>query len=85
MNINVMDVLLEIIKKYYKQSSDIEINKNTKIKTLKFDSISFIRIIVEIEERLNIQFDDDFLLIEKYEILGDLEKYVLQKLNDSRT
>ncbi|NMM55490.1 acyl carrier protein [Paenibacillus aquistagni] len=82
MNTNVIDFVVETIKKFHNKS-EIEMNKNTKLDSLAIDSISFIRIIVEIEETLNIQFDDDFLMIEQYKTIGDLEEYLARKIDEA--
>ncbi|MNW49001.1 Phosphopantetheine attachment site [compost metagenome] len=80
MNINVMEFLEETIKKYGKTKKEIDLNQNTELDSLNIDSISFIKIVVHIEEVLNIQFDDDFLLKEQFETIGDLEQYLLNKM-----
>ena len=50
------------------------------IREIGMDSISFIRIIVELEELYDIEFDDEKLSHSDYETIGQVYKYVLDKV-----
>lgn len=47
-----------------------------------FDSMQFISMIVEIEEALNITIDDDYLLLEHFSSFVNIEKTLLNILDE---
>lgn len=48
----------------------------TKISDLTLDSLSFVTLIVELENEFNIEFNDDSLILQKYVNLGTLYEEV---------
>ncbi|ACL76837.1 acyl carrier protein [Ruminiclostridium cellulolyticum] len=46
------------------------------------DSVNFIEIIIGLEDKLNIVFDDEELLLDNLNTLKKLEKVISQKLED---
>lgn len=75
-----MDVskkLCEIIKK---SSSIVEVNPTNKFCDMGINSLDFIRIIVEIEEHFNIEFDEDFLNKEKFSTVFDMVCYINKQI-----
>ncbi|WP_158081644.1 acyl carrier protein [Paenibacillus selenitireducens] len=44
------------------------------------DSVTFIKIIVEIEKTYGIEFDDDKLLLSEFPSIGSLINYVVSKI-----
>lgn len=71
--IKILNNLLEI---------EICIEPNMKISELGLDSIQFITCVVEIEEHFDITFDDDYMLLDKYESLNDFIVYIEFKTNE---
>jgi len=49
----------------------------TKFVDMNIDSITFIKLIVNIENEFEIEFEDEALLVEKYETIEDMHNYVL--------
>ena len=62
--------------------TEICIDPNMKITELGMDSIQFITIVVEMEEQYNIVFDDDYMLLDKYDTIADFVEYIERKTND---
>ena len=72
---NIRDVLLELIT-----DLGIEVDENGKICDI--DSITFVSLIVRIEETFNIIFPDEFLLIEMVGDIRCLVTVIEQQLDD---
>lgn len=58
---------------------DEEITIDTYISYLSLDSLSFISIIVEIENTFNIEFDIETLDIKTWNTVGDIIEYVMRE------
>lgn len=56
---------------------------DTPIKSLQLNSISFIRIIVEIEEKYDIEFEDDMLNPENIIYISDICDYIIHEIQAS--
>jgi acyl carrier protein len=69
-----MEKLLKIICDICELSN---VTLDTKLLELDLDSITFIRLVVNVESELKIEFDDDALSIDKYETLKDLNDYIV--------
>lgn len=52
------------------------IGLDTTFQEIELESITFINIVVEIEDHFEIEFDDENMLISKYQTVGDLVNYV---------
>ena len=61
---------------------DENITENSKLEDLSMDSLSFVRAIVEVEQKFNIEFDIDQAEISYWEKIGDILKFVESKLNE---
>lgn len=59
-----------------------DITINSEIDCLGFTSISFIKIIVELEKNFNFEFDDEMLQYTKFNNIKSIIDYVEFKLND---
>lgn len=57
------------------------ITKNSKIKELSLDSLSFVQIIVNLEREFCIEFDDEKLNINLYTTVGELMEAVEETVN----
>ena len=55
--------------------------KEQQLINLGLNSISFIKMVVKIESEFDIQYDDEMLLIDKLNTLGDLSKYIQSKID----
>lgn len=70
------DKIIDIIKGECALDEDITID--TYISDLSLDSLSFIRIIVEIENTFNIEFDIETLDKKAWNTVGDIIEYVMR-------
>ena len=68
--------IISIIKEFCALKEDITID--TQISDLSLDSLSFISIIVEIENLYNIEFDIETLDIKTWNTVGDIIEYVMR-------
>lgn len=59
-----------------------KLSMNDTIHDIGIDSISFIQIVVELEELYDFEFDDEKLLYSDYETIGQVYKYVLNKTQE---
>lgn len=46
------------------------------------NSLYFVKLVVRLEEKLHIEFDDDYLDIKKFKTFHDLADYVLKKVSN---
>jgi acyl carrier protein len=67
--------LLQIISENSGQES-LKISMDTKIDDVGLSSISFIKMIVDIEEEFNIEFDDESLEFSKFDVIKDFVDYI---------
>lgn len=77
---DIGEEVINIIKDCVVEEQDI--TKETRIADLSLDSITFISIIVEIEERYNIEFDDEHMMMEIFTTINDLMEYVNKSMNN---
>ena len=73
--------LINIIKEAVKDNQDI--TKETVLADLGIDSITFISLIIEIEDRYDIEFDDEKMMIEQYKTIGDLIIYIKESIDNN--
>lgn len=80
------DVYLSIISDNAKVEIKAEELKNDQslFEDLQFDSVSFVGMIVELEGSYRITFDEEYIDPEKLQTLGDVAKYIKQKLKDAK-
>lgn len=72
--------IIEIIKKNC--ALDDEITIDSELKLLSLDSLTFVTILVEIEELYNIEFDIEKLDIKSWKSVNDLIKEVEKMCNE---
>lgn len=75
-----MNEILEIIKKNC--AIDEEVTVESKLNLLSLDSLTFVTILVEIEELYNIEFDIEKLDIKSWNTVVDLIKEVEKMCNE---
>ena len=76
--LEMSDKIISIIKEFCALDEDITID--THISDLSLDSLSFISIIVEIENLYNIEFDIETLDIKTWNTVGDIIEYVMRNI-----
>ena len=79
---NVHEEILNIVCRQYeiRGLADEPFNVNKTLRDNGIDSILFIKIIVDIENKYDIEFDDDFLEMEHVPTLTELVKHTEDKI-----
>lgn len=74
----------ELIKKTLeeKEGEKVKINMNDEFKNIGLNSISFIRLVVALEEKYDIEFSDEHLDHEYYNTVADFCNYVAELLSE---
>lgn len=54
----------------------IEVNKDSKFDEIGLDSIEFVQLIVNIEDKFNIEFNEEELNLDMYKNINDLVKVI---------
>lgn len=75
------DNIIKLIKN--KVLFDENVNLNTKLTDLSLDSLSFIELLLEIEEMYKIEFNDSSLYIDNYKTVNDLINKIKELKNES--
>lgn len=75
------DNIIKLIKN--KVLLDENVNLNTKLTDLSLDSLSFIELLLEIEEMYKIEFNDSSLYIDNYKTVNDLINKIKELKNES--
>lgn len=71
----------EFILKIIQENSSCEaIGPLSKFSEISITSIEFIKIVVEIEVKYNIEFEDEYLVMQRFDTIDDLIKYVNEKI-----
>lgn len=72
-----------VLQTFPKDASD-KIDVSTKFADLIIDSLSYIEFVVAVEEKFNIEFDDDVLALDTFNTIGDLISYVQKKVENGQ-
>lgn len=56
--------------------TNVELTEETKLSDLGIDSLSYLKIIVELEKEFGMEFSDDFLIPENIENIGEIVRYI---------
>lgn len=70
--------ILRIVADILERSPE-ELHLDQTFEELEIDSILFIRMVVQCETTLSIQFEDEMLLMSRFPVLGDFIHYVEQR------
>ena len=76
---NISRILNDTVKS---NSINTDINDGIEFSGFSENSITFVMLILNIEDEYEIEFDDDDLDINKYHSLDDLAEYVYVKVNE---
>lgn len=79
-NLKIRETLIDLIMDISGQSIESDNLNISLTNDLNFDSLMFIRLVVEIEKIFSIEFDDEFLLIEKIDQIETLLTYIESKV-----
>jgi len=72
-NVNIGELILKLVQE---NSSAKTVNYSSTFTELAVNSIEFIKIIVGIETNLDIEFEDEYLNIQRFETIADMVRYV---------
>lgn len=72
---STFEKIMEVTKRIL-EVDEIEVLKSDSLAELGLNSITFVKIVVEIEKELDIEFDDDYLDFEKYSTVNEFCRYV---------
>ena len=75
--------ILRIVADILERSPE-ELHLDQTFEELEIDSILFIRMVVQCETTLSIQFEDEMLLMSRFPVLGDFVHYVEQREGKDR-
>jgi acyl carrier protein len=64
--------------------AESNINEKTKLSEISLDSLSFIQLIVNLEDEFDIQFEDEELNIYDFKTVNDLVDIVEEKINEKK-
>lgn len=85
LKIKTIDKIIEIIDNNIKDcEKKKKIREKGELKNINIDSIIFIKIIVEIENEYNIEFEDEFLNYNQFDTLLNLSQYVEYLINKNQ-
>ena len=74
---NITKYVCELIQ----EKCDSKIEPEFEMVNLGLSSIDFITIIVYIENEYQIQFEDEYLVMSRFDTIKDLCKYVVERIN----
>lgn len=78
MNKKIIEVIYEVLK-----LEKVEIDADTDLSEIGLTSISLINVIVELEDRLDFEFNDDDLLLENLNTVRKIEECVENSINET--
>lgn len=81
----VKRILIDAVSAQIQDEIRNDITLDLEIVPLGINSLSFIQIIVELEDKCEVEFDDDSLDFYKYHTLEDVYNYTLSKLDIENT
>ena len=74
------NTILSVITESLATAEILGVTPDTLLQNENIDSITFVQIIVDIEEQLSIEFDDEALLVSNFKTVDDLIKYTMHVL-----
>lgn len=78
MNKKIIEVIYEVLK-----PEKVEIDADTDLSEIGLTSISLINVIVELEDRLDFEFNDDDLLLENLNTVRKIEECIENSINET--
>ena len=77
------NIIIRLIYDVLMLDDNINISEATELANIPFDSLSFVKLIVELERIYNIEFEDDKLLFSEFPTIKSLIDYVIIKSNSN--
>lgn len=71
--------LIGLYKKYM-ENGDIELSSNTKMTDIEINSVDYIKVIIDVENEFDFEFDDDDLSPDKFEVIKDMVDYIYDRI-----
>lgn len=82
---DLLNKIGEILKKYIGNENDAILEQNVELSEFGMDSISFIHIVVELEELFDIEIPDEKLLMSEMGTLEKIVRVVQEVINSKET
>ena len=79
--IKMEKIIIELVNEMKGNNRKFEVTVNTKIEDLQLTSLEFVRLIVNVEEKFNVEFEFDDMILTKYKTVNDLIRVVKNRLN----
>lgn len=76
-NLDMQNQLINIYKKFNKSDKVTELTLSTQLSYLDINSVDFIKIIIEIENTFDFEFDDDVLAPGAFQTIQDVYDYIV--------
>jgi acyl carrier protein len=79
MKMDIIDIQNDVVNTI-KDLVNVQISIDTNLQDINMDSITFIKMIVNLETTFNFEFDDEMLLITKFPTVKTIIEYVAMKV-----
>lgn len=79
---NSENKVIEIIKRAVNIPKETNLNLETPINNLQINSLNFLKIIVDIEEEYDIEFDDEELNFEEFNTIKAFVEHIKEKVGE---
>ena len=76
--LTVQNQLISIYKKFLKDEKFTELTIHTQLNDLSINSVDYIKIIIEIENTFDFEFDDDALAPGTFQTIQDVYNYIIR-------
>ena len=75
----IEDELISLYRKYM-EDTEVVLLSDTKMTDIEISSVDYIKVIIDIENEFNFEFDDDDLLPDRFEVVKDMVDYIYDKI-----
>jgi acyl carrier protein len=81
---NTQEVELELFQLMGRGRRALALPDDRLREDLAIDSVAFVRLVIDIERKFNIRFDDDMLTVNIFEKAGSLSQYVMSLIAEQK-
>lgn len=75
----IEDELIGLYKKYM-ENGEVELFSDTRMTEIEISSVDYIKVIIDIENEFDFEFDDDDLSPDRFEVIEDMVDYIYDKI-----
>ncbi len=80
--IKIEEILRNNIIKHSEGRIEIDFEKD--LQSIGMNSIYYVKLIIVIEQEFGFEFDDDFMIMDKFQSLNEIVDYVVEKLKNNK-